>query len=99
MVHSFFLSGFCISFGPVEPLGIFALSGRTDPGMPTSTRQQAEKEERAAMVVALGEAQGLEGMCTGDSLKSIPRHSVLRRDRGWGEVVVLQDEDIEGKLV
>ncbi len=58
LVHSFFLSGFCISFGLVEPLDIFALSVRANPGMPISTRQQAEEEERAATAVALREAQG-----------------------------------------
>ena len=60
-MHSFFLSGFCISFSPVEPLGIFALFGRADPGMPTSTRQHVEDEERAARAVALEEAQGTQG--------------------------------------
>ena len=32
--------------------------GAQDPGMPASTRQQAEEEERAATAVALEEAQG-----------------------------------------
>jgi hypothetical protein len=31
-VHSFFLSGFCISFGSLEPLDILALFERANPG-------------------------------------------------------------------
>ena len=35
-----------------------SLSAQTQEGMPASTRQQADEEERAATAVALGEAQG-----------------------------------------
>ena len=53
-----FLSGFCVSFGSGEPLDTLALLERANPGMPASTRQQAEEEERAATVAALEKAQG-----------------------------------------
>jgi hypothetical protein len=51
------LSGFCLSFGSPEPLDRPAPFGRANPGMPTSTRQQSEAEERVATSAALSAAE------------------------------------------
>ena len=51
------LSGFCLSFGSPEPLDRPAPFGRANPGMPASTRQQSEVEERVATSAALSAAE------------------------------------------